>query len=71
MTPNSLTKDTQLTCSRCTPRTTVADDAHIIRSLQGSQRHLVVIQATTAVIVIAASREAIYRLVAQTQSNIS
>ena len=71
MAPNSLTKDTQLTRSRRTPRTTVADNPHIIRSLQGSQRHLVVIQATIAGLVIAASRQAIYRLVAQTYSTIS
>ena len=71
MTSNSHTKDTQLTRSRRTPRTTVADDAHIIRSLQGSQRHVVVTQATAARLVIAASREAIYKLVAQTDSTIT
>jgi len=71
MTPSSLTKETQPTCSRSTPRTTVADDAHIIRSLHDSQRHLVVIQTTTAGLAIAGSREAIYRLVAQTHSTIS
>jgi hypothetical protein len=71
MTPISLTKDTQPTRSRRTPRTTVADNAHIIRSLQGSQRHLVVIQVTTAGLVIPALREVIYRLVAQTHRTIS
>ena len=66
MTPNSLTKDI-LTRSRRTPRTKVADDSHIIRSLQGSQRHLAVIAGLET----AALRKAIYRLGARTDSTIS